>query len=69
MKNTKSDYPYIITYQYFTKNWLGIEKCHFDFVRGKTIDAAEAALNERRRTHTNLQVLHCSEESEAFVDR
>jgi reverse gyrase len=60
-------YKYMITYQYFTKNWLGLEKCHFDFVRGVTLEAAEAALSERRRIHRNLQVLAVSEEVDTKI--
>jgi hypothetical protein len=55
----KNEYPYIINYQYSTK-FLGIEKCHFDFVQGKTLESAKEVLSERRKTHCNLQVLFYS---------
>ena len=52
----KNEYPYVINYQYFTK-FFGLDKCHFDFVQGKTLESAREVLSERRMRHTGLQVL------------
>jgi predicted RNase H-like HicB family nuclease len=52
----KSEYPYVINYQYFTK-FIGVPTCHFDFVQGKTLESAREVLSERRRLHDGLQVL------------
>jgi hypothetical protein len=52
----KNEYPYVIVYQYFKKEFF-VNVCHFDFVQGKTLESAREVLNERRRIHLRLQVL------------
>jgi hypothetical protein len=54
----KTEQKYVIVYQYFTG--IFSQTCHFDFVQGNTLESAKEVLNERRRTHSNLQMLFAS---------
>lgn len=57
----EKEYKYVIIYQWF--DWFG--KCHFDFVRGKTLESAKEVLGERRRKyngHNDFQELIIAKE-------
>lgn len=57
----EKEYKYVIIYQWF--DWFG--RCHFDFVRGKTLESVREVLDERRREYgafNNFQELIVAKE-------